>query len=67
VAANKRLQEMLRIMCEERGAKFAVVPSEYAGDNGAMIARTGLLVGERTDDTAIRPRWRTDDVDIKYL
>ncbi|MBL7160212.1 MAG: hypothetical protein ISS95_01495, partial [Candidatus Aenigmarchaeota archaeon] len=43
VAANKRLQEMLRIMCEERGAKFAVVPKELAGDCGAMIAWTGIL------------------------
>ncbi len=68
VAANERLQEMLKIMCEERGAKFAVVPKEFSGDNGAMIAWTGLLNRmNKTTDMKIRPRWRTDDVDIDYL
>jgi N6-L-threonylcarbamoyladenine synthase len=43
VAANRRLQEMLGIMCRERGATFSVVPGPLAGDNGAMIAWTGLL------------------------
>jgi len=42
VAQNVRLQEMLSLMCKEQGAKFAVVPAQYAGDNGAMIALTGL-------------------------
>ncbi|MFH1105849.1 MAG: KEOPS complex N(6)-L-threonylcarbamoyladenine synthase Kae1, partial [Candidatus Aenigmatarchaeota archaeon] len=43
VAASKRLQEMLAIMCAERSAKFSVVPHEFAGDNGAMIAWAGIL------------------------
>lgn len=69
VAANKRLQEMLRVMCEERGARFAVVPAEYSGDCGANIAWAGVLAhnsGQRHlfDRTVIRPRWRTDEVDI---
>lgn len=42
VAQNARLQQMLSLMCREQGARFAVVPSQYAGDNGAMIALTGL-------------------------
>ncbi len=73
VAANTRLQQMLKIMCEERGAKFFVVPHEYAGDCGANIAYTGLLMHKsakkpfRLIDTKIRPKWRTDDVEIKYL
>lgn len=67
VAANKRLQEMLKIMCDERGAKFAVVPKEFSGDNGAMIAWAGILSSSISSDTAIRPRWRTDDVNIEYL
>ncbi|MBU5557733.1 MAG: bifunctional N(6)-L-threonylcarbamoyladenine synthase/serine/threonine protein kinase [Candidatus Aenigmatarchaeota archaeon] len=71
VAANKRLQEMLRIMCAERGVKFAVVPAEFAGDNGAMIAWTGLLAykaGQRQTiaNTQIRPKWRTDEVDVAW-
>ncbi len=44
VAANKRLQEMLEIMCQERGAKFYSVPMEYAGDNATMIAWVGMLM-----------------------
>ncbi len=69
VAQNKRLQEMLEIMAKARGAKYFVVPKEYAGDNGAMIAWTGLLAYKkgRTDnpkDTSIIREWRIDDVDF---
>ncbi len=69
VAANKRLAEMLKIMCEERGAKFAVVPCELAMDNGAMIAWAGMLefLMERKyslEETKINRFWRTDDVEI---
>ncbi len=70
VAANKRLQNMLKIMCRERGARFAVVPMELAGDNGAMIAWTGLLMrraGMKTERLDILPRQRTDDVEVKWL
>ena len=72
VAANKRLQEMLSIMCNERGAKFYVVPKEFAGDNGAMIAWTGLLAyksgkKQKIEETEIKPKWRTDEVEVKWL
>ena len=43
VAANKRLQEMIRYIAEEHDAQFYVVPLRLAGDNGAMIAFTGVL------------------------
>src|SRR3990167_4340360 len=43
VAANKRLIEMLDIMCKERKAKFYFVPLKYSGDQAAMIAYTGIL------------------------
>lgn len=72
VAANKRLQEMLRIMCKERNANFAVVPMEYAGDNGAMIAWVGILMKKsnvnsmKISNIEILPRWRTDEVDILW-
>jgi len=66
VAANKRLQEMVGRMCEERGARFFVVPDEYSGDQGAMAAWTGLLAYERNwkedFEDNIRPRWRIDEV-----
>lgn len=70
VAANKRLQEMLEIMCKERNAKFFVVPKEYSGDNGAMIAWNGILVhksGYKTKDSRIKKKWRTDEVDITWI
>jgi len=71
VAANKRLQEMLGIMCEERGAKFYVVPREYSGDNGAMIGWTGILAfksGQTTsiEKSNIRQKWRVDEVEVNY-
>jgi universal protein Kae1 len=69
VAANKRLQEMMAIMCKERGTKFYSVPRELAGDNAAMIAWTGVLMknaGMHTKNE-ILPRQRTDEVDVKWI
>ncbi len=69
VAANKRLIEMLSIMCKERGVRFAVVPLEFSGDQGVMIAWQGILeysAGRRTA-AEIHPYERTDDVDINWL
>ena len=43
VARNKRLVGMFKKMCAERGARFRVVPEEFAGDNGTMIAYAGSL------------------------
>ncbi len=76
VAANQRLQEMLEIMCKERGARFAVVPRELAGDNGGMIAWTGILQKksgfnvfppEKISRIDILPRQRTDDIDAVWV
>lgn len=67
VAANSRLNEMGSIMCKERGASFAVMDKQYAGDNGAMIAYTGYLMKDyKQDDLLPRPNFRTDTVEIKY-
>jgi N6-L-threonylcarbamoyladenine synthase len=68
VAANKRLQEMISIMTKERGAKFFVVPQEFAGDNGANIAWTGIVAHEKgfkvsIEHSQIRQKWRVDDVE----
>jgi N6-L-threonylcarbamoyladenine synthase len=68
VAANKRLQEMLRIMTEERGAKFFVVPQEYSGDCGINIAWTGILAKQRgyelsIEKSQIKQKWRIDEVE----
>ncbi|MFQ6055323.1 MAG: KEOPS complex N(6)-L-threonylcarbamoyladenine synthase Kae1 [Methanosarcinales archaeon] len=66
VAANKRLQEMVKIMCKERGAKMYVVPQEYSGDQGVMIAWTGLLTYKHKKIPEVKdrilPKWRIDHV-----
>lgn len=71
VAANKRLQEIMRAMAEEHGASFHVVPMKHAADNGVMIAWTGLLMyraGLTTPiDETVNPRFRTDQVDVCWI
>lgn len=42
VGCNKRLQEMMCIMCEERGALLYATDERFCIDNGAMIAQAGL-------------------------
>jgi len=71
VGANRRLQEMLRIMCEERGARFFVPEQKYLGDNGAMIAYTGKLMLESgvslpVDSSQINPSFRSDEVEVTW-
>src|SRR5512137_3005648 len=71
VGANRRLQEMLQIMCEERGARFFVPEQKYLGDNGAMIAYTGKLMLESgislpTDVSQINPSFRSDEVAVTW-
>lgn len=66
VACNKRLQQMCRIMCEERNAKFFVPPNEVLTDNGLMVAWLGILQKKQAtknlDSVDIKPYERTDDV-----
>jgi N6-L-threonylcarbamoyladenine synthase/protein kinase Bud32 len=71
VGANQRLQEMLRVMCETREAKFFVPEQKYLGDNGAMIAYTGKLMLESgssvpVEDSQIKPAFRVDEVDVTW-
>ena len=71
VACNSRLQEMARIMCEERGAKFYCPAREFLVDNGAMIAFTGELmfnsgIKEKPENVDIKPRERTDEVEVRW-
>ncbi|MCW3995323.1 MAG: KEOPS complex N(6)-L-threonylcarbamoyladenine synthase Kae1 [Candidatus Bathyarchaeota archaeon] len=72
VAANKRLQSMLNVIAEEHAAKFSVVPLQYATDNGAMIAWTGVLAFQHglttpIDTSYVRLRWRVDKVDVPWI
>ncbi len=71
VGANRRLQEMLRTMCEERGAEFFVPEQKYLGDNGAMIAYTGKLMLESgvalpIESSQINPSFRSDEVEVTW-
>jgi len=71
VARNRRLQEMLKVMAEERGARFYVPPADLCVDNGAMIAYLGLLFlknGKKMEvrDTQVIQKFRTDAVDIPW-
>jgi universal protein Kae1 len=72
VAANKRLQSMLASVAEEHNAKFSAVPLEYATDNGAMIAWTGILsykygLTTKIDTSFVKLRWRLDKVDVPWI
>ena len=71
VVQNKRLQEMVSMMANERGAKMFVPDRFLCMDNGAMIAWTGLVMhrgGVRmsVNDTMINQRFRTDEVEVTW-
>ena len=71
VAANKRLQEMMRTMAEDRGAEVFIVPQRYAADNGVMIAWTGelyLKCGYTTPlQEPVNPRYRVDQAPVPWM
>ena len=69
VAANKRLSEMLSIMCRERDAKFYAVPIEYSGDQSVMIGLQGILeyqAGIRTKKSDINPYERIEEIKVAW-
>ena len=72
VGCNSRLQEMCKLMCEERGAKFFVPERSLLVDNGAMIAYLGEIMFnagikvEDVDNLDIDSRQRTDMVEVKW-
>ncbi|MFX0049293.1 MAG: bifunctional N(6)-L-threonylcarbamoyladenine synthase/serine/threonine protein kinase [Candidatus Hermodarchaeota archaeon] len=71
VAANKKLQKMIKYISKEHDARFEVVPLKYAGDNGAMIGWTGILRYKATggnilSDTQINPKERMDQITIPW-
>ena len=68
VVSNKRLQEIFQTMCEDRGTKMYVVPEEFSGDQGAMIAWTGILAKDSKQiEDKINPNWRVDQVDVTWI
>ncbi len=69
VAANNRLREMIKIMCEDRGVEFFVPPYDLCRDNGAMIAYTGLRMFKagikfNLEETIVKQKFRTDEVKV---
>jgi len=75
VACNSRLQEMCKIMCEERGAKFFCPEKGLLVDNGAMIAflggimfkkRANVFLHSELEKLDIFPRQRTDNITITW-
>jgi tRNA A37 threonylcarbamoyltransferase TsaD len=72
VAANKRLQEMVKAVAEEHNVKFSVVPSQFAIDNGAMIAWTGVLafthgIVTPIHESFVKLRWRLEEVEVPWV
>lgn len=71
VGANRRLQQMLKTMSEERGARFNVPEKRYLKDNGSMIAYLGLLMLKTgatisIEESQIKPNYRPDDVPVTW-
>ena len=70
VAANKRLCQMLEIMCKERRATFYPVELEYCGDQGVMIAWQGILQYSEEEVSLesidINPYQRVDEVEVTW-
>ncbi|XP_003223853.2 tRNA N6-adenosine threonylcarbamoyltransferase [Anolis carolinensis] len=71
VGCNERLQQMMEIMCQERGAKLFATDERFCIDNGAMIAQAGWEMfrsGQITslEDSWITQRYRTDEVEVTW-
>lgn len=72
VGANKRLQTMLGTVADEHDIRYCVVPKQYALDNGAMIAWTGILAYKHgldipIENSFVRLKWRLEDVDAPWV
>lgn len=71
VGANRRLQQMLQTMCEDRGGRFYVPENRYLKDNGSMIAYLGLIMlksGNTTplEQSQVRSNYRPDDAEVTW-
>lgn len=71
VGCNKRLQEMMEIMCQERNAKLFATDERFCIDNGAMIAQAGYEMfkcGQFTpvEECTYTQRFRTDQVKVLW-
>jgi universal protein Kae1 len=72
VGANKRLQSMIKVIADEHDASFSKVPTEFAIDNGAMIAWTGILAYRQgivtpLEKSMVKLKWRLDEVPVPWV
>jgi universal protein Kae1 len=72
VGANKRLQSMMKVIADEHNASFSKVPTEFAIDNGAMIAWTGILAYKQgvttpIEKSMVKLKWRLDEVHVPWV
>jgi len=72
VAANDYLNRKYSDMSKERKVDYCRVDKKYAGDNGVMIAWTGVLgylhgLSIPIESAVARQRWRIDEVDIPWM
>jgi universal protein Kae1 len=69
VARNNRLTEILTGVARRHDSSFHRVSPSLAGDQGAMIAWTGILQYKaghsiNINESHVLPKWRTDEQDI---
>jgi N6-L-threonylcarbamoyladenine synthase len=63
---------MLKSVAEEHKVRFCMVPKQYALDNGAMIAWTGILAYQHhvtlpIKKSFVKLKWRLDEVPIPWV
>lgn len=71
VGCNLRLQEMMGIMCKERGATLFATDERFCIDNGVMIAHAGAEMFQsgtkmKYEDATITQRYRTNEVEVTW-
>lgn len=72
VGCNKRLQQMMGVMAEERGAHLYSTDERFCIDNGAMIAQAGTLmfqhgISHELSETQCVQRYRTDQPSVPWM
>lgn len=72
VSVNEVLVNKIESMAKLHSARVHGTPVEYSGDNGAMIAYTGLMLLQNNivvepDKAFIKQRWRLDEVELPWL
>jgi N6-L-threonylcarbamoyladenine synthase len=71
VGCNKRLQEMMAQMAEERGGNVYATDERFCIDNGIMIAHAGLCMFKAgivtpLEESTVTQRYRTDTVHVAW-